>query len=296
MNRSRAALLIAILFHLVLILFFWLLTLLMAEYKPQEEEEKEHRIKVSLKEQPKAAKEAPVKNKAQTPAVAPPMPKGRQLKELVKEFETYTPPKEPKPVEPNRQTINEPSPQSKPPKAVEVPKTKPLPQKESHIPLPEKAPEKADTPKEHAKLYSLLSKQTTIHKSTEGEKHSKKRDSLISQNLKELYGEEFGKLTEGEQKYLMDNQEIMRRITQGVLNRIARVNIPRDLRVNDQNIIEFYLHPNGDISDLHFIKRSKFYLLDDTTKETIEYAYSKYPRPQQKTLVRYRVGYYLSGY
>ena len=88
----------------------------------------------------------------------------------------------------------------------------------------------------------------------------------------------------------------MRRITQQVLNRVGRVNIPNDLRVNRINVIEFYLHPNGDMTDFRFLKKSGFYILDDTTKETIEYAYSKYPRPEQKTLIRYKVGYYLRGY
>ena len=87
----------------------------------------------------------------------------------------------------------------------------------------------------------------------------------------------------------------MRRITQEILNRVGRVNIPDDLRVNSTNVIEFYLHPNGDMTDFKFLKNSNYYILDDTTKETIEYAYSKYPRPQQKTLIRYKVYYNLRG-
>lgn len=88
----------------------------------------------------------------------------------------------------------------------------------------------------------------------------------------------------------------MRRITQQVLNRVARVNIPRDLNVNRSNVVQFYLHPNGNISDLKFLSKSGFYVLDDTTKETIEYAYSKYPRPKEKTLIRYNVYYHLANY
>jgi outer membrane biosynthesis protein TonB len=116
----------------------------------------------------------------------------------------------------------------------------------------------------------------------------------LSQNIKELYGEEFGKLTPGQQQYILDNQEIMRRITQQILNRVARVNIPRDLRVNRTNVIEFKLHPNGDMTDFRFLKKSGYYVLDDTTKETIEYAYSRYPRTKETTLIRYNVFYNLA--
>jgi len=88
----------------------------------------------------------------------------------------------------------------------------------------------------------------------------------------------------------------MRRITQQVLNRVARVNLDRNLNVNRSNVIEFYLHPNGDMSDFKFLSKSGYYTLDDITKETIEYAYSKYPRPKEKTLIRYNVYYHLAKY
>ena len=56
--------------------------------------------------------------------------------------------------------------------------------------------------------------------------------SNISNNVKELYGDKFGELSPGQQKYILDNQEIMRRITQQVLTRVARVNLKDNLNVN----------------------------------------------------------------
>ena len=88
----------------------------------------------------------------------------------------------------------------------------------------------------------------------------------------------------------------MRRITQQVLTRVARVNLKSNLNVNRSNTIEFYLHPNGDMSDFRFLEKSGYYTLDDTTKETIEYAYSRYPRPKEKILIRYNVYYNLAQY
>ena len=85
----------------------------------------------------------------------------------------------------------------------------------------------------------------------------------------------------------------MRRITQEILNRVASVNLTKDLNVNRVNIIEFYLHPNGDMTDFKFLEKSGYYILDKTTQETIEYAYSKYPPVSEKTLIRYNVFYNL---
>ncbi|MFZ2890958.1 energy transducer TonB family protein, partial [Sulfuricurvum sp.] len=67
--------------------------------------------------------------------------------------------------------------------------------------------------------------------------------------------------------------------------------IPLDVITNDRNMIEFNLHPDGSISDISFIQKSKIDILNDTTRETIELAYAKYPRPKEKILIRYRVHY-----
>jgi len=299
MRRSTAAFLIALLFHLLLIGIFFFLATLSPELKPAEKK-KQQRIKVSLKENPKARKDSLEKNKIKKPEIAPPMPKGKQLKELVKK--PFVKPAE-KPILPK--PINKPKPKTEP----KAQKTAPLPPKKPYIPVKKpskpKAIEKTEEiveanltkePKKHSKLYSFLSQEVVPEKQDSSKRVPTKRESLISKNIKEAYGDTFGKLSEGEQKYILDNQEIMRRITQQVLNRVGGVNLPNNLRVNEYNVVEFYLYPNGDISDIKFVKRSGFYILDDTTKETIEYAYSRYPRPDQKTLIRYRVGYYLRGY
>ncbi len=255
----------------------------------------------SLKEQPEAAKESFENVPQKKSPEAPPLPKGKQLDKLVdKPF--VTPKEKPEP----RKPINPPPPKPEKPAPA---KTEPIPSNKPYIPVeqapePKKEPKKEaeanvtqTPPKEHNKLYSFLSQEVTPEqKSDNAPQSNTKRESRINQDIKELYGDEFGELSEGEQKYILDNQEIMRRITQQVLNRVGSVNIPENMRINRHNIVEFYLYPNGDISDIKFIERSGFYILDDTTKETIEYAYSRYPRPEQKTLIRYRVGYYLRGY
>ena len=254
----------------------------------------ENKIKVSLKEAPKQDKKSgDIKKKVEPSTIAPPMPKGSQLKKIVKPPVKYEPKK---PVRKPKLNPTKPKPVSKP-----EAKIKPISQKPYIALSPKKDMNTTkEEPKKEIKkpvdpLYAMLSQD----KSSKEEEIKEKKTysgSSINQNIKELYGDEFGKLSPGQQKYIIDNQEIMRRITQQVLSRVARVNLPRDLNVNRSNVIEFYLHPNGDMSDFKFLEKSGYYVLDDTTKETIEYAYSRYPRPTEKTLVRYNVFYNLARY
>ncbi len=294
MSRSTAAFLIALMFHLLIILLFLLLGYHTPEVKKVKPPE-EHRIKVSLKEKPKVSKNAPVKNKTK-PKKAELMPKGKQLKKILKKpFIKH----EPKPPVKPQKPVTKIEPKKVEPKK---PKVAPLPPEKPYISVVKKPVVKVDEnktkppKKESSGLYSLLSKKVTPSPNEKSSKQTTKQKKQLISSIKDAYGESFGELSPGEQKYILDNQEIMRRITQQVLNRVGRVNIPRDMRVNSSNIVEFYLYPNGDITEIEFIDKSNFYILDDTTKETIEYAYSKYPRPKQKTRIRYKVGYYLRGY
>jgi len=292
LNRSSFAFFVALLIHILIILIFWILGSMVPE--KQEIKTKENRVKVSLKELPKKYKDSGVTKKKVKPSpIAPPMPKGSQLKKIIKQppvkYEPAKPVKKPK--------LNKPK-KSKKPKPKSYPKTEPLASKKTYIELikPKKDTNTTIRKKEEKNsLYAMLLQD----KSKEEDQQQKKKisaGSSVGQNIKELYGDEFGKLTPGQQKYILDNQEIMRRITQQILYRVASVNLPRDLNINRTNVIEFYLHPNGDISDFKFLKKSGYYVLDDTTKETIEYAYSKYPRPTEKTLIRYNVFYNLAEY
>ncbi len=259
---------------------------------------KEQRIKIALKDlpTPKKVKNAGTfKKKIKPPKIAPPMPKGSQLKKIVKPKEVkYEPSKPKKKPKLNKPKVKRQSKQPKQPKIEPIPPTKPYVHYAKNV-------EKNSTKKVEKKVKVEDEQLSWLYedRSDEEQKQQKKQtanSSSISQDIKELYGEEFGKLTPGEQKYILDNQEIMRRITQQILNRVARVNIPRNINVNASNIIEFKLHPNGDMSDFKFISKSGYYILDDTTKETIEYAYSKYPLPKETTLIRYNVFYNLAGY
>lgn len=277
MYRSSFALFVALLIHFIFLFIFWLLGTLAPEMpKPKP---KENKIKISLKEMPVKTKNSGItKEKVKPTPIAPPMPKGSQLKEIVK----------PPPIkyEPKKQKPKKPKLNPKPKVKKVKPKIKPDVPKKEYVTLHKKE-EKKDDP------FAWMKKDMSSQEVKEDDDKTK-NGSSINQNIKELYGDEFGKLTPGQQKYILDNQEIMRRITQEILTRVARVNLPPDLNVNRINVIEFYLHPNGDMTDFHFLKKSGYFVLDNTTKETIEYAYSRYPRPKEKILIRYNVFYNLA--
>lgn len=295
MKRTKSfslyAFIIAFSVHFIAILLLIILNLFVPHPSQKSELPKEERFRLSLKENPKAAKEAAVKNTLHEAIKERPIPRGEQL---TQPSAATTPPKavplppRPQPLLP-QPTLPQPAPEpvaEKPQPAAE-PKKAFLPHVAKTVATIEKTPVKKEPG-----LYDILSKADPSGQNV----MSKPSSTRVSDSIQRLYGDKFSELSAGEQKYIIDNQEVMRRITQGVLDRYGRSKIPDSIRINDTNMIEFYLHPDGSISDLHFIKNSQLSLLDDTTKETIELAYARYPRPEQKTLIRYRVWYNLTGY
>lgn len=261
----------------------------MPEFK-KPEKPKENKIKVSLKEMPKKVKDIGKKEELieKPQEMAPPMPKGSQLTKIVEPIKRAPVKYEPKKIEEEKSVKKEQDKLEKPQETTSKPKIEPLPPTEPYVKLP---------PKEKKSKTDSLDWMYEDKSEKDVKKEDSKKisgSSVGNSDLKELYGDEFGKLTPGQQKYLIDNQEVMRRITQEVLNRVASVNLTRDINANRVNIVEFYLHPNGDMTDFKFLKNSGYFVLDDTTKETIEYAYSRYPRPSEKILVRYNVFYNLA--
>jgi len=117
-------------------------------------------------------------------------------------------------------------------------------------------------------------------------------DHVVS-SVKKLYGDQFNRLSISEKEYLIMNYKYLRKITQEVLVHYAPSRIPPQLQKNDTNTIEFYLHSDGSLSNIHFIKKSKESILNEITEETIKLASSKFIHPKQKVLLRYRVTYQL---
>jgi len=284
MKRTKSfslyAFIIAFLVHLIILL----LLILLDQFKPvpppieESSEPKEERFRLSIKERPNTQKEALVKNDIPKATPNRSIPHGEQL---INDAQPLPKPQKPKSLTPEvKPAAAEPEPIPEPRKAFE-----------RHIAKTVAEIERKPQPKKEFSLHDSLSKADPS-----AQEQPTRSSTKVADSIQRLYGDKFTELSEGEQKYILDNQEVMRRITQGVLDRYGRSRIPDSIRTNDTNMIEFYLHPDGSISDIRFLKNSNLAILDDTTKEVIELAYSKYPRPQQKTLIRYRVWYNLTGY
>ncbi len=269
-------------------MLFWILGTLTPPLQ-KKEQPKEEKIKISLKEMPKKYKKTGIlKQKVKKSPIAPPMPKGSQLKKIIKKppikYEIHKKRKTPK-LNKTKTIKHETKKLAK--------KQKPIQAHKPYIPLEQKKTKKQEVKKKSKTSWMYEDKSA---QETKAQKRKISAGGNISQDIKKLYGDEFGKLTKGQQQYIIDNQEIMRRITQQVLTRVASVNLKSNLNVNRTNVIEFYLHPNGDMTDFKFLHKSGYFILDETTKETIEYAYSRYPRPKEKILIRYNVFYNLARY
>lgn len=284
MKRTKSfslyAFIIALLVHIIIMLVLVLLDQFKPATPPQKEEQpQEERFKLSIKDRPTTAKESLVKN--DIPKITPKrsIPQGEQL---LKETPQPLPkPQKPKTAEPEVKPAS--------PKAEPIPEPKKA--YERHVAKPVAEIERKPIPKKEQGLYDILSKPDPS-----AQEQPMKSSTKLTDSIQRLYGDKFNELSEGEQKYIIDNQEVMRRITQNVLDRYGHSRIPNNIRINDTNMVEFYLHPDGSISDMRLLKNSRLSILDDTTREVIELAYAKYPRPQQKTLIRYRVWYNLTGY
>lgn len=57
------------------------------------------------------------------------------------------------------------------------------------------------------------------------------------------------------------------------------------------NVVQFYLHPNGDISGLRLKREIGYRVLDKHTIEVIKTAYKDYPRPERTTKIIFYVTY-----
>lgn len=111
---------------------------------------------------------------------------------------------------------------------------------------------------------------------------------MSNQEIKDLYGEEFGSLDAEQRQFIKNNLSGIGRITQKYLKYPV---IAGKMGQQGDNIVEFYLYPNGDISDLKLLTPSGFTLLDDNSVRTIKIAYKDYPYPSVKTKIRIRVMY-----
>lgn len=195
-----------------------------------------------------------------------------------------TPPKTP-----ISQNIQKPIMAATPTKPLMTQTSEPLFEENKPQPMPKKEPPRPniETPrvvqqnKEHG-LYDFLSKPEPKSPDT-----SDSGTTKVNNNIQRAYGEKFNTLSQGEQKFILDNMTKMLIISNNVLRRYEPARIPSNFTGRGEVLLEFYLHPNGDITDLKILKASNYSMMNDLFLETINLSFSKYPHPEQKTLIRW---------
>ena len=150
------------------------------------------------------------------------------------------------------------------------------------------------TPKLQEKEQALFPSFEEVGKALEKKKKTdaqKEIDTKKEKELKQLYGKKYDSLGKAQKKFLTTNIKTIQSITQRELNYMGYPQIAIRTRQNGANLVEFYLYPNGDISDLKLVEYSNSNALDAHTIELIKRAYKDYPYPDKKTLVRIKVIY-----
>ena len=120
--------------------------------------------------------------------------------------------------------------------------------------------------------------------------------SFPSRKIQKLYGSTFHRFTPTQKKFIKNNLESIQRITQNILTRRGYPEGAGRTGQEGTNVVEFYLHPNGDITNLRLKQRIGYRALDDNTISLIRVAYKDYPYPSTTTKIIFYVTYSIYGY
>ncbi len=320
-RRKSIALILSILLHLAILSLLWLF-MQRAEQKMLTASSAK-RVDISLSDFI-TAPPAPAEAKKSTPPAKPgpqnPKPLTQNLKPRTQNLKPRTQNPEPKTQNPKPKTLN-PKPQTQNPKpakrAAEPGKTERKEIKKSR-PSPSKAPKEAGPKKEAAektvqkgkivkesqqkpaKAASPLSRlaQSLAAPSMPAETPKPPTieeigNALSNREFRALYKDEFDRFTPEQKRFIKDNLSRIQGITQHYLTVRGYPYAAARLGQDGMNIVEFYLHPNGDISGLRVIQGAGFEELDKNSLDTIKTAYKDYPRPKETTKIRFYIYYRL---
>ncbi len=118
-------------------------------------------------------------------------------------------------------------------------------------------------------------------------------NALSNREFRALYKDEFDRFTPEQKRFIKENLSRIQGITQHYLTLRGYPYAAARLGQDGMNIVEFYLHPNGDISGLRVIQGAGFEELDKNSLDTIKTAYKDYPRPKETTKIRFYIYYRL---
>ena len=189
-----------------------------------------------------------------------------------------------------------PIPQPQKPKSIKKDKPKKITKKAKPKKIKKKRAKKAKTvvkKRLHKKreLNSTKPPATLPSLSTLFAKKPTPKNKPLPKEIQKLYKDEFSTFTKEQQKFIKDNLSKIGEITQKYLYLRGYPYIAVKTRQEGVNIVEFYLHPNGDITDLKLISSSGYEALDKNSIETIKSAYKDYPLPKETTKIKIYMQY-----
>jgi len=125
---------------------------------------------------------------------------------------------------------------------------------------------------------------------------SSKVSSATRNIIKKLYGSEFDGYGEAQKSFIENHLAMIHRITQATLSRNGYPEVAARTGQQGVNIVSFYLHPNGNISNLRLEVGMGYEILDENTLNVIRLAYKDYPLPLKKTKIKFYVEYTIEEY
>lgn len=148
------------------------------------------------------------------------------------------------------------------------------------------------------KKFFTIQKQEKVQRENKQKKAKDRQDEIleiqqlpaVTQSYIKLYGEQYFEFSKEQKRYLKQNLNKIGKITQRYL-KYPRVSIRT--KQKGINVVEFFLHPNGDISELKLVDSSFYTALDINSVDTIKIAYQDYPRPLEKVKIKIYIKYIL---
>jgi len=276
MNRRKLlSLLLSLLIHVVILTTLWLLV---HQSKKELTSSGAKRVELALKD---FVVPSPPVSKKSPPAPKPVQPTAKQK------------PEKPTPAKPEPKSVTKP----KPKKIVSPTKPKNV-KKISEKPMPKPLPTEPAKP-EKSEKNSPLSELAGALGAPAMEAPSQPRVPTIDQinntfsdkTFHALYKDEFDHFTPDQKKFIKNNLSRIQGITQHYLTLRGYPPFAGQMGQQGTNVVEFYLLPNGDITDLKIIKPTGFEQLDQNSIDTIKTAYKDYPLPREKTKIRFYIHY-----
>jgi TonB family protein len=148
------------------------------------------------------------------------------------------------------------------------------------------------------KKFFTIQKQDKVKIEYEQQKKIKKQKEIreiqklpkLTQSYIKLYGEQYFEYSRIQRRYLKQNLNKIGKITQ---RHLSYPQVSVRTKQQGTNVVEFYLHPNGDITLLKLNNSSNYTALDESTMDTIRVAYQDYPKPLEKVKIIIYVKYIL---